>query len=215
MNVLSYVFEVFVFILFVPLISLIINFILSLKPLKFLKNVFSFLFILGVAVHEASHLLFCKILGTKIIDIAYFKPQSSGFQGYVKTEEIESFLKAVLIGIAPAIINSLLVYLVLKLYSLNFLNFFLTIYLIFSLIVGAKPSIQDILIALSVAAKYPSRFLTELLALSTPFASIFTYQYFQIAFNANIGLTGELFLAVLSFSPILYVLLCGSEGGRY
>lgn len=215
MTMLSYVFEVFVFILLVPLISLTINFILSLKPLKSLKNVLSLLFILGIAVHEASHLLFCKILGAKIIDVAYFKPQSSGFQGYVKTEKIESFLKTGLISIAPTIVNSLLVYLVVKLYTLNFLNFFLTIYLVFSLVVGAKPSIQDILIAFSVAAKCPLRFLTELLALAVPFVSILTYQYFQASFNANIGLTGELFLVFLSFSPILYVLLYGGEGGRY
>ncbi len=215
MTILPYVLELFTFILFVPLISLIINFILFLKPLKVLKNVISLMFAPGIAIHEASHLFFCKILGTKIVDITYFKPYVCGFQGYVKTEEIESFLKAFLIGIAPAIVNSLLVYLVLKLYVLNFLNPFLTAYLMFSLIIGARPSIQDILTAFSVAAKYPSRFLSELLALVSPLASIFTYHYFQTLLGLNLGITGEVALTVLLFGPILYILFHREEGGRY
>ena len=85
----------------------------------------------------------------------------------------------------------------------------------FSLIIGARPSIQDILTAFSVAAKYPSRFLGELLALVSPLASIFTYHYFQTLLGLNLGITGEVALTVLLFGPILYILFHREEGGRY
>jgi len=215
MTIMPEIFKIFTCILIVPIISLIINFIFSIGPLKSLKNIFIILVVPGIVIHEASHILFCKILGTRVVSVTYFKPHSSGFQSYVRTEEIESFLKVFFIGIAPAIVNSLSVYLILKLYTLNILNLPLALYLMFSLIVGAKPSIQDIFVAFSVAAKYPLRVLSEFFALISPLASIFTYQYLQTAFNINLNLTGELTLLVLSFSPILYILFYKGEGGRF
>lgn len=215
MTIIPDILKVFACILLVPIISLIINFIFSISPLKSLKSVFTILVAPGIVVHEASHILFCKILGARVVDVTYFKPHGPGFQSYVRIEEIESFLKVFFIGVAPAIVNSFLVYLVLKIYALNILNFSLTIYLMFSLIVGAKPGIQDILVAFNVAAKHPLRFLSEFFALISPLISIFAYQCFQTAFNINLSLTGELTLITLSFSPILYILFYRGKGSRF
>jgi hypothetical protein len=60
----------------------------------------------GVIVHEAAHLLFCKLRGVRVFKVCYFQLGTPA--GYVLHEPPESFLTTLLVCVGPFIINSLL-----------------------------------------------------------------------------------------------------------
>jgi hypothetical protein len=60
----------------------------------------------GVIVHEAAHMLFCKLRGIAVLDVCFFRIGNPC--GYVLHEEIEDFNTAFLVSIGPFLINSLL-----------------------------------------------------------------------------------------------------------
>ncbi len=60
----------------------------------------------GVIVHEAAHMLFCKLRGVAIFDVCFFRAGNPA--GYVVHEEPRDFTSAFLIAVGPFIINSLL-----------------------------------------------------------------------------------------------------------
>lgn len=60
----------------------------------------------GVIVHEAAHMLFCKLRGVAVLDVCFFRIGNPC--GYVIHEETEDFGTAFLISVGPFIINSLL-----------------------------------------------------------------------------------------------------------
>ncbi len=60
----------------------------------------------GVIVHEAAHMLFCKLRGIAVLDVCFFRFGNPA--GYVVHEEIENFTTAFLVSVGPFIINSLL-----------------------------------------------------------------------------------------------------------
>jgi hypothetical protein len=60
----------------------------------------------GVIVHEAAHMLFCKLRGIAVLDVCFFRFGNPA--GYVIHEEIHDFGTAFLITFGPFIVNSLL-----------------------------------------------------------------------------------------------------------
>jgi len=60
----------------------------------------------GVIVHEAAHMLFCKLRGVAVLDVCFFRVGNPC--GYVLHEEIEDFGTAFFVSVGPFIINSLL-----------------------------------------------------------------------------------------------------------
>lgn len=60
----------------------------------------------GVIVHEATHMLFCKLRGVAVLDVCFFRIGNPC--GYVIHEEIDDFGASFLISVGPFIINSLL-----------------------------------------------------------------------------------------------------------
>lgn len=60
----------------------------------------------GVIVHEAAHMLFCKLRGVAVLDVCFFRIGNPC--GYVYHEEINDFDTAFLVAVGPFIINSLL-----------------------------------------------------------------------------------------------------------
>lgn len=59
----------------------------------------------GIIVHEAAHLLFCKLGGVAVKEVCYFRIGNPA--GYVVHEEIEDFTSAFFVSVGPFIINSL------------------------------------------------------------------------------------------------------------
>ena len=60
----------------------------------------------GVIVHEAAHMLFCKIRRVMVVDVCYFRFGNPA--GFVAHGEINDFTSAFLISVGPLIVNSLL-----------------------------------------------------------------------------------------------------------
>ena len=60
----------------------------------------------GVIVHEAAHLLFCKLRRVAVLDVCYFQIKNPN--GYVMHEPPADFLSSFLISVGPFIVNSLL-----------------------------------------------------------------------------------------------------------
>lgn len=59
----------------------------------------------GVIVHEAAHLLFCKLRGVPVLDVRFF--QLGNPAGYVQHETPSDFLSSLLISTGPFTVNSL------------------------------------------------------------------------------------------------------------
>lgn len=60
----------------------------------------------GVIVHEAAHMLFCKIRKVPVLDVCFF--QFGNPAGYVVHGPVKNFTSMFLIAVGPFIINSLL-----------------------------------------------------------------------------------------------------------
>ena len=60
----------------------------------------------GVIVHEAAHLLFCKLRRVAVFDVCFFRVGNPA--GYVIHEPPTSFTSSFLIAVGPFIVNSLL-----------------------------------------------------------------------------------------------------------
>lgn len=58
----------------------------------------------GIIVHEAAHLLFCRIAGLAVFDVRYFRFGSPA--GYVLHEPTKDFRKSLLVAMAPFFVNS-------------------------------------------------------------------------------------------------------------
>ncbi len=60
----------------------------------------------GVIVHEAAHLIFCKLRKVAVFDVCYFRVGNPA--GYVIHEPVSDFTTSLLITMGPFIVNSLL-----------------------------------------------------------------------------------------------------------
>jgi len=60
----------------------------------------------GVVVHEIAHQFFCRLTGTAVLDVCYFRMGNPA--GYVVHERPRTRAKALLVSIAPFIVNTLL-----------------------------------------------------------------------------------------------------------
>jgi hypothetical protein len=60
----------------------------------------------GVIVHEAAHMLFCRLRGLAVLDVCFFRVGNPA--GYVIHEETENFNTAFLVSVGPLFVNSIL-----------------------------------------------------------------------------------------------------------
>lgn len=60
----------------------------------------------GVIVHEAAHMLFCKIRKVMVLEVCFFRFGNPA--GYVAHGEVGDFTSAFLISVGPLLVNSLL-----------------------------------------------------------------------------------------------------------
>ncbi|HWR16975.1 MAG TPA: metalloprotease family protein [Terriglobales bacterium] len=60
----------------------------------------------GVIIHEAAHLLFCRMTGLAVFDVKFF--QLSNPAGYVIHEQTDDFKKTFLVSMGPFFVNTLL-----------------------------------------------------------------------------------------------------------
>jgi hypothetical protein len=126
----------------------------------------------GVIVHEAAHVLFCKLRGVVILEACFF--QFANPPGYVIHEKVESFNTAFLICVGPFLLNSLLcvlicfpTYLPMQVFNVSDPLSYVLLWLGISIGMHAFPSMQDAGV-LYEEAKRAARSLHPLAILSFP-----------------------------------------------
>jgi hypothetical protein len=60
----------------------------------------------GVIIHEAAHLLFCRVCKLAVFDVRYFRLKNPA--GYVIHEQTDAFTKTFLVSMGPFFVNSIL-----------------------------------------------------------------------------------------------------------
>lgn len=102
----------------------------------------------GVIVHEAAHMLFCKLGGVPVLDVCFLRMGNP--VGYVVHEPIKDFHTSFLVCVGPLIVNSLLcivlcfpAFIPVKIFGLDDAFSFFLIWLGVSIGMHAFPSGQD------------------------------------------------------------------------
>lgn len=116
------------------------------------KNIFIYLVIHGIIIHEISHIIACKTLGINIRNIDLFKPTNNGAsqerfpsRGQISISNVEKRSHFMLIGLAPTIIHTILSTIILYLLFTNgILSKLFAIWMAFGLLVCSFPSESDL-----------------------------------------------------------------------
>ena len=167
----------------------------------------------GVIVHEASHMLFCRLRGIAVLDVCFFRIGNPA--GYVVHEPIAGFGSAFLVAVGPLFINSLLCMLFcfpalvpVRIFNREDPLCFFLIWLGISIGMHAFPSNQDAW-GLWEHAKVAARQLNPLAILSFPLvllicaANLLSFFWFDAIYGFAIGLG----LPELLFSRFIVSLL--------
>lgn len=103
---------------------------------------------LGIIVHEAAHVFFCRLRKVAVLDACYF--QTADPPGYVIHEETSNFNSVFLISMGPFIVNTILclaiclpAYMPLKIFNVEDPLSYFMIWLGVSIGMHAIPSNQD------------------------------------------------------------------------
>ena len=164
----------------------------------------------GVIVHEAAHMLFCKLRKVAVFDVKFFQFDAN-VAGYVFHEEPADFASSFLISMGPFLVNSLLCIVIcfpasISIYvfeDMNFVSAFL-LWLGVSIGMHAFPSNQDAKIIWE-KAKGETRKKNLFAILSFPLvilvylANILRFVWFDTIYGVFIGivLPGMLFQKIL------------------
>jgi len=148
-------FEEMPFVLGFLLVSLVLSavfFNVEYKPLKIAVQVVA---IIGVIVHEISHVLMCIVTNTKINNVTLLKKVENerhsnkiyGGQVNIQPDPRISFLQALVVGLAPLFISFWIFFFLLsELFNPNIIDIVAIFYvfLMVSLLLGAAPSTGDL-----------------------------------------------------------------------
>ncbi|MBD3196039.1 MAG: hypothetical protein GF317_13355 [Candidatus Lokiarchaeota archaeon] len=162
---------------------------------KLIKKTLYFLGFIGVIVHELSHALMCIFVGEDVRKVKLDRKKIKGSVA-LKYPERETFLQALLTGIAPLIISSYIAWLLLTVFFNHNINDYLRIgciILFISIIIGASPSWQDIRLIGNAAKRDLSYTLYQILLISISIPLVYL-----ITLNLDLP---------YYFSPIFYILI--------
>jgi hypothetical protein len=152
----------------------------------------------GVIVHEAAHMLFCKLRRVAVLDVCFFRFGNPA--GYVLHEEINNFTTSFLVCVGPFLINSLVCILIcfpafmpMRIFGVESpLSFFL-LWLGVSIGMHAFPSTQDASVLLAQAQKavrslHPLAILSYPLVLAIYAANVASIFWADFLYGIGIGL---------------------------
>ena len=182
-----------------------------------LMKVLSYVFCIGTIVHEVGHRLFCLIFGVEVRETRYFYAHHERTKkdaittdrvkigGHVTPKgEIHSVLVAMNIGIAPLIINGLLIALIYYYWPMLVANSldWLAIYGAIALALGVKPSSGDLNYIYHTFKRNPGRNFAEILIFLTYCGVIAALVAFQIETWIILTIIVLTFFAAVSISRV-------------
>lgn len=135
-------------------------------------RLFYYFFGIGVVAHEGAHYLMCKLFGVKVKEVRFFKVERNreylNIGGYVRSEEVSSFIAILSLSLAPLLVNGILVSLIyycsplwMEIPGWNFGIGFAGV----SLALGTRPSKQDLSLLGKTLQKNLGRGLIEIIFL--------------------------------------------------
>ena len=152
----------------------------------------------GVIVHEAAHMLFCRLRGVAVLDVCFFRVGNPA--GYVVHEEAKDFTSSFLITIGPFIVNTLVCLLLclpafapVRLYDLADPLSYVLIWLGVSIGAHAFPSTGDAQGLWPVACRQAGR-LNPLAIFSLPMvgliyvANALRFFWFDVLYGVGVGI---------------------------
>ncbi|MFX1294623.1 MAG: hypothetical protein ACFFD2_07195 [Promethearchaeota archaeon] len=149
-------FEELLFMIGFAIISISISYILLEYIPEPLNKLVNGLAIIGILIHELCHIVMCIITNTRIHSVSLIQivhepdvQHRPGYSGRVTIGHSEtlSFLQSLLIALAPIYLSFWLFFFLLEqlLYTnLDVLVFFIIVFIMISIILGASPSIADL-----------------------------------------------------------------------
>ena len=151
----------------------------------------------GVIVHEAAHMLACRMRGVAVLDVCFFRFGNP--VGYVVHEEIHDFTTSFLVSVGPFFLNSLLcmlicfpVYLPVQYFGISSPFSYFIMWLGVSIGMHAFPSTQDASVLFGEAKKAAAKG-NPLAILSFPvvviiyIANILSVVWFDYIYGLAIG----------------------------
>ena len=173
-----------------------------------IATLFSVLFCVGVIIHELAHQLMCKVFGVGIREIQYFgvsRTRIAGREytnigGHVDCEDVPSIIAGIALGIAPLLLNGILVALIYYYWPLlgETSYYGLFAYLGIALALGARPSKEDLAVWWHAFQKSPGRNLWEVLLLCILGGSL----YYLVSANVELWIICS---ALITFSVICVI----------
>ncbi len=152
----------------------------------------------GVIVHEAAHMLFCRLRHVPVLDVCFFRFGNPA--GYVIHGEVTNFTSAFLISVGPFLVNSLLclvfcfpAFVPVRIFGQTDLLSYFMLWLGISIGMHAFPSTQDAR-GLWGQARKAARSLNPLALISFPLviciylANILSVVWFDYLYGVAIGL---------------------------
>lgn len=152
----------------------------------------------GVIVHEAAHMLFCKLRGVPVLDVCFFRVGNPA--GYVAHGDTDNFNTTFLISVGPFFVNSLLCILIcfpafvpLRVFGLRHpLSYFL-LWLGVSIGMHAFPSSGDAYVLLQHAKKaaasfHPLAIMSFPLVIAIYAVNILSFFWVDYLYGIGIGL---------------------------
>ncbi len=152
----------------------------------------------GVIVHEAAHMLFCRLTGTAVLDVKFLQFENP--PGYVIHEAPRTFTGNFLISIGPFIVNTLMCLLIcfpafmrVRIFNLGDPLSYLLLWLGVSVGMHAFPSNQDassLWQAAGQAAKgmHPLALISYPLVIVIYIANVLRFFWFDYIYGLAIGL---------------------------
>jgi len=149
-------FEELLFMIGFTIISISISYILLEYIPEPLNKLVKGLSVIGILIHELCHIVMCIITNTKIHSVSLIQrvhePDVKHHPGYggrvtIGKSETLTFLQSLLIALAPIYLSFWLFFFLLEqlLYAnLDVLAFFIIVFVMVSIILGASPSIADV-----------------------------------------------------------------------
>ena len=136
-----------------------------MKRLRALRPLFVVMLAPGTIVHEISHYIMCRSLGVRVQKVQLLIFTKAGMEGHVYPYPIRnSFLKPLLIAIAPSIINTgfaCMLIMIAPLFVEEWVSLLLS-WLVVSVVLMCGPSREDLAFAFKSITRYPGRTLKEL-----------------------------------------------------
>lgn len=152
----------------------------------------------GVIVHEAAHVLFCKIRKVMVLEVCYFRFGNPA--GYVAHGEIKDFTSAFLISVGPLLVNSVLcivicfpAYFPMQIFEVNTGISIFLMWIGLSIGMHAFPSNQDarnLMVHAKIAARKgnPLAILSFPLVLLVFIANLLSFFWIDLIYGIGLGI---------------------------